>query len=96
MVGVPGLEPGTSTSRTWRATKLRYTPMRKTTQARAHSLASSPWTTPPAPRLDSLGPRIVSDFGPRSFRSFTRFTGLPGRIPGPASQRSSRLATAPL
>ena len=25
-VGVPGFEPGASTSRTWRATKLRYTP----------------------------------------------------------------------
>ncbi len=26
MVGVRGLEPPASTSRTWRATKLRYTP----------------------------------------------------------------------
>ncbi len=26
MVGVPGFEPGTSSSRTMRATRLRYTP----------------------------------------------------------------------
>src|SRR5215213_10905836 len=28
MVGMPGFEPGASTSRTWRAAKLRYIPFR--------------------------------------------------------------------
>src|SRR5437762_3592272 len=49
MVGEPGLEPGTSASRTQRATKLRYSPksVRKCTQAvrrAASAHASAGWT----------------------------------------------------
>jgi hypothetical protein len=40
MVGMPGFEPGASTSRTWRAAKLRYIPLRGGSVPQADTSAS--------------------------------------------------------
>jgi hypothetical protein len=53
MVGEPGLEPGTSSSRTTRATRLRYSPLVRDSVAKASS--ALPLTRAPF----GFGPRVL-------------------------------------
>lgn len=91
VVGVPGFEPGASSSRTMRATKLRHTPLLEPSDQKC---------TPNAPRcqrrfaffvLGRRAPRFGSGKGRSAFLS----SGATGKKESPASTPKENKANPP-